>query len=284
MQLPTFSNKNTNISVGSREVIESHTELDILEYSTPYKCKSLYEDSVIDMDSRDYQKFVKSVERVARGSKELKGYIKYLKDNLDQDRCAIFNAINMTNASIELHHYPFSMYDITDIMIRYKMAIGEEYSTISLAKEIAEIHYRGMIGLVPLSKTVHELVHEGDIFIPLQWIHGNFTEFVKKYNAGMTGAHFDSLLKLIRMSKQSHTQKINQQVLKIRPTQWQLVDKGQETNTLQVFLGADEHNNNIEQPVSVKLLNNNEINTKEEISDEIRPEALTTNDASQLAE
>ena len=38
-----------------------------------------------------------------------------------------------------------------------------------------------MVGLIPLSETVHELVHNGYLFIPTDAVYGKYKEFVQQY-------------------------------------------------------------------------------------------------------
>jgi len=61
--------------------------------------------------------------------------------------------------------------------------IGEEIdlNPLLIAEEVTSLHYRNLIGLIPLSVTVHELVHNGKLFIPLQNIFGGYVEFIEKY-------------------------------------------------------------------------------------------------------
>ena len=43
------------------------------------------------------------------------------------------------------------------------------------------LHYRGLVGLIPLSVTAHELVHDGKLIVPLNCVYGKFVQFVKEY-------------------------------------------------------------------------------------------------------
>ena len=43
------------------------------------------------------------------------------------------------------------------------------------------LHYVGWVGLIPLSETVHKMVHNQYIFIPTDIIRGNYRLFIKEY-------------------------------------------------------------------------------------------------------
>ena len=55
-----------------------------------------------------------------------------------------------------------------------------------MAEEVMELHYDEKIGLIPLSKTAHELVHSDRIFIPLQLIYQNYNKFYDEYEQYMS--------------------------------------------------------------------------------------------------
>jgi hypothetical protein len=72
-----------------------------------------------------------------------------------------------------------------------------------VANEVMECHYEGIVGLLPLSVTVHELVHSGKLFIPLQFIDEGFNTFLNRYYTtikNMDGLT-DMLEAKIRLSK-----------------------------------------------------------------------------------
>ena len=58
---------------------------------------------------------------------------------------------------------------------------GEPYDMFTICDDVMRLHYEGKVGLIPLSETVHELVHSGKIFIPLQFIDIGFNDFYNEY-------------------------------------------------------------------------------------------------------
>mgnify|MGYP003610265211 CR=1 FL=1 len=43
------------------------------------------------------------------------------------------------------------------------------------------LHYDNIIGLVPLSKTAHDLAHAGDLYIDPKQIFGNIGKYLETY-------------------------------------------------------------------------------------------------------
>ena len=60
--------------------------------------------------------------------------------------------------------------------------LGESMSVPMVAKEVMYQHYKLNVGLIPLCKTVHELVHNQYIFIPAWAVLGNYREFLNQYD------------------------------------------------------------------------------------------------------
>ena len=134
------------------------------------------------------EKHIKTCESVIRKSLEYKEYIKFLKENLDMSRCTVLKNIKNGNGRhyrIEIHHEPFTLFDIAETVINRRLDAGEPINPLLVADEVMELHYSGEIGLIPLTVTMHELVHNGRIFIPLQFIYQKYDVFCKEYEKYM---------------------------------------------------------------------------------------------------
>lgn len=146
-------------------------------------------------------KFVKNVERLIRSSKEYKDYVESLRTNISALNIDnILSFITTLDAELEFHHYPFSLYDVVDIVLTDNFLNNKKVSSFSVAKKVMELHYKHLIGLVPLSKTNHELVHSGNLFLSKKQIFGNYEKFMKKYDKAVSA---DLKLKVEKMEKMS---------------------------------------------------------------------------------
>ena len=133
---------------------------------------------------RDREKYIKTCEMVIRKSLEYKDYIKFLRENMDMDQCIILSNLKNGNGKryhIEIHHEPFTLFDIVETVITKRLENGESINALNVADEVMDLHYSGLVGLVPLTITMHELVHKGRIFIPLQFIYHKYNEFFAEY-------------------------------------------------------------------------------------------------------
>lgn len=137
------------------------------------------------LTDRDKVKNIKNIEKLIRSSAEYRDYIKYLREYANMHKCHFFKDVSKENnkkISIEVHHEPFTLYDITQIVLEKWISDEMEINHFLIAEEVMRLHYKNMVGLIPLSATVHQLVHDGRVFIPVQDVYGKgFIDFVIEY-------------------------------------------------------------------------------------------------------
>jgi hypothetical protein len=161
------TNKNDNIEV---VVFENPGDF---EYEEPHETET------------EKHNIVKAIEAEVRMSMEYTDYIAYLRANVGMDACAFFNNVSKANnkkVRIEVHHSPLTLYDISKVVLDRAIRTGDEINVLLLAEEVTRIHYLNQVGLIPLSKTLHEVVHNSDkLTIPIYMIFGDFRKFLEIY-------------------------------------------------------------------------------------------------------
>lgn len=155
--------------------------------SITFEFSGFYDDKVFD-------RFVKSVEKLVRSDRSYSNYvgkIKETEDNLAKD--VILNSLKSSDATIEMHHHPFTLYDIVSIVALHNFNNNIPFTSFSLAKEVLAIHYANMVGLAPMSITTHELAHlnvdktkKRYITLTKKQVFGKYSEFAEMYKDGMT--------------------------------------------------------------------------------------------------
>lgn len=176
-----------------------------------FEVVSFDEVSTVDMQfniisDKDRVKTVKTIERMVRSSLEYKDYIKYLKTYINMTHDSFLRKVEQTQyskISIEIHHAPLTLYDITMIVL---LKHEDEYGEIDLlhiAEEVMKLHYQCRVGLIPLAKTIHDLVHDGKVFIPVQMVRGNWIEFFREYEKYFPEDMKDKLKKIVKFSKET---------------------------------------------------------------------------------
>lgn len=135
-------------------------------------------------DDKDFRKYINDVKKSIRNSLEYREYIQYLRKYMNLNECSFFENVNNMDTSkikIEIHHSPYTLEDIATTVFNKRVFYGETIDVEDVAKEVMYIHYFLMVGLIPLSQTVHELVHNQHVFIPTNKVVGNYKEFEETY-------------------------------------------------------------------------------------------------------
>lgn len=136
------------------------------------------------MDDKDREKYIIDLERHVRSSFEYRQMVQYLRDYMNMNSCAFIpNISNETSrrVRIEIHHSPFTLRDICCVILNKRMKNGEMLTIESVGYEVMFVHYSLMVGLIPLSETVHELVHTQYLFVPTNKVYGYYKAFVQTY-------------------------------------------------------------------------------------------------------
>ena len=135
---------------------------------------------------KDIKRFIDRTEKIIRGSKEYKDYVAFVKEYMDMDKCAFFTNVRNGEGGrvrIEIHHEPFTLYDIVEsVFLKYRKE-GIEINDLYIADEVLKLHYDDKVGLIPLSRSIHQIVHfgNGQIIVPIQLVYGGYRDFVDEY-------------------------------------------------------------------------------------------------------
>lgn len=155
-------------------------------------------------DDKDFEKYIKDIEAQVRRSFEYRAFIKYIRENMDMNKCAFLKGVSNNESfdiKIEIHHYPFTLRDIVEIVIRKKQFYNENMQVQMVAKEVMELHYKLIIGLIPLSETVHELTHNGRLFIPVDRVLGRYKLFITFYEQFCSPEQLETLRRIEEYTK-----------------------------------------------------------------------------------
>jgi len=137
-------------------------------------------------NDRDKKKFIARIEKMVRSSLEYRDYIAFLKENIGLDSCVFFqnvtNGTKKSRISIEIHHEPLTLFDIVNVVLSKYQSEGQELNDLDIADEVMKLHYENKVGLVPLSKTAHQIVHNSTkLLVPLNMCYGNYSAFIEEY-------------------------------------------------------------------------------------------------------
>lgn len=161
----------------------------------------MYKDLEYFSNYESYVAFVKGIEYVVRHNDRYNKYISYLKKEVKLNRCQVLKDITDEDADIEMHHGPiFNLFDICSIVLEYFLLKKWKISTFRVADVVLEEHMRNRIQVVMVSTTVHQEIHDGEIFINYHQAYGNLNEFIKKYKDAISDEYRDQINKYIDKS------------------------------------------------------------------------------------
>ena len=201
-----------------------NTQIMIMDNIPPYNTEDY------DLfNEKDFKKYIDDIERMVRSSREYREAVQYMRKFINMNTSLFFQNINNIETAkikIELHHHPFTLYDIVITVFNKRSRLQEPLDIELVAKEVAYLHYFLVIGLVPLSRTEHKLVHNQALFIPLELdgkpiVLGDYNKFVEMYERDIpedTMIRFNTYKELTK----NYNQAINTEILKISPTYLQL--------------------------------------------------------------
>ena len=176
--------------------IKSTTDDDTLKFY-------LGKEELSDPDIFEY--FIKACETLVRKDERYSNYVHNLKER-GFDKDVIQSGIDNTkfpNTSIEMHHGPmFTLYDICAIVTDHLLNDGEKVSTFKVARLVLDEHEKNHIQVVMgLTKTNHQLLHDGKIFVHINQAIGDVLAFIKKYKKGLRREHLYTLEEYLKLCK-----------------------------------------------------------------------------------
>lgn len=150
-----------------------------------------------DLDKKLYM----YLKKMCRGSFEYKEYIKHFREVLEYTKCKVFG-IDVTEipVSLEIHHTPFSLETIVSAVAAKMFAErGAPLDPKDISEEVMRLHYEGKIGLIPLTSTIHEAVHNNTIHVKASDIYGNYQDFFEEYEEYLSEdaiQHYNNVISL----------------------------------------------------------------------------------------
>lgn len=188
-------------------------------YQIPY-----YKNVEFFSNIESYVNFIKGCERAVRNNDRYKKYIYYLKNVVGLNHCQVLPDIEPDDKGkieIEMHHGPiFTLYDYCEIILEYYILKKWKINTFRIADTVLDEHQKNHIQVVMLLSTVHEEVHNRNIFINYNQAWGDLNAFIKKYGIAMSDPLKEKLNKyidrsIIEDSNDYGILKLNDQLLKL---------------------------------------------------------------------
>ena len=188
---------------------------------TSYGTGSFYGDALLDDKGRT--SFLREVVSLSRKSPEYRRYRQFLIENVDMDRCSILSGLGAdesTAAGLEIHHFPLSLYDVAELVLGQMESEGARITTFAVANRVMAEHWRGRVGLVPVTQTIHEAAHAGQVHIHPRSVYGDWAGLLEGNRAGLS-EHLAEKLRAIAVGWEGGVgAEVNARALALAPQRW----------------------------------------------------------------
>lgn len=161
--------------------------------SSPYELP-FYKDAEYLSNLDNFVGFIKAVERLVRTDNSYKRYISYIRNDIGLNFCQVLSNIKVedpnANTKLEMHHGPIlTLFDYATILTDWSLAHEKKITSFSIANRLLDEHFQNRVQVVMLSETVHQLFHDGKIFLNIKHAFGDLNAFLNKYRDGVSDEH-----------------------------------------------------------------------------------------------
>jgi len=140
----------------------------------------------------EYNKFIKNCEKLIRGCLEYKLWRNYITDVLQIQSCAITEE-NMSETNIDVHHHPASLFTIVKSLVNEKLENEKPFCSFDICVKVIELHFKNIVGFVPLLSDLHAKYHNGFLNIPKSLIKGNYNSYLEEYSKYLDEDDLDNI-------------------------------------------------------------------------------------------
>jgi len=176
---------------------ELYVAADTAFYPEPFMTESI-------VDPEEMVRFVKAVENLVRRSREYEAYVGFLHGGMGMNRCSFLSKIDMTSEEVglEMHHCPLTLFDICQIVADHRLRRGYKITTMTVADEVLGAHAAGHVGLVPVSKAAHKLIHAGQLVVHPAMVVGDWLQFMRDYPDGVDTTHVEKTMRFSSVTEE----------------------------------------------------------------------------------
>lgn len=151
-----------------------------------------------------YKKFIKNCEMMIRRSTEYKDWRNYIIDILQINHCMITYE-KMDDVTIEVHHHIPSLYTLVTALVNKCIETNEDFCSFDICQRAIEIHFQNRVGYVTLLKSLHEKFHNGKLNVPISFVKGDYTYFLREYSKHLDETELETIQNRLAINEHNCT-------------------------------------------------------------------------------
>lgn len=158
-----------------------------------------YKDADYFFVLQNFVDFIKSVEATVRKHPQYTEYKGLVATTYGLTKCQVLSHIDIEDESfketkIEMHHGPIlTLFDLAAIITEWAIQEEKNITTFYIAELLMQEHWDNNVQIMMLSKTVHDEVHEGNVWVNINQAFGNLSNFIDKYMSGLSARHIQKI-------------------------------------------------------------------------------------------
>ena len=86
-----------------------------------------------------------------------------------------------------------------DIILTKHLKLNLPFTRLSIANEVMNVHYMNQVGIVPLTETMHQIIHNGISLVNKKDIFGNYEEFAEQFDVFLSEEHRNKIEKINKL-------------------------------------------------------------------------------------
>lgn len=135
--------------------------------------------------SKEYEQFIKSVEKLVRISQEYRLWINYIVEHLGHSTC-MFTKETINECPVQVHHHPVTLYTVTKGVVNQLLTKEIEFSSFDVATKVIELHFQNKVGYVVMLSDLHAKYHSGFLNVPIEFVNGDYKYILQNYSIDET--------------------------------------------------------------------------------------------------
>ena len=122
---------------------------------------------------KDFEHFIKTVEKLIHTSVEYRFWISFITETLGNRYCSLTNE-SIAECNVVVHHHPINLFTICKAITTDYISKNQKFCSFDVATKVIELHFQNKVGYMPILSDFHDKFHNGFQDLPIEFVHGDY--------------------------------------------------------------------------------------------------------------